>query len=195
VTNTPPLGNASVKAVFVDRIYLMPVRRKMASTGWLDNLVARLQRQATSTSPVKRKRIILFSILLVLFAAILWAVVRPDPPIAITGKLPAEDILEIKREVRTELKAAIFPAISLRSLKYLPGALKTYLKMKIVSIDSTASDNANVRIAPNPSKSGSTEWTYMMVKETNGWQINRTQVKTTNGTFQIMASTNHIWFE
>ena len=130
-----------------------------------------------------------------LFAAILWAVVRTDPPIAITGKLPVEDILEIKRAVRTELKAAIFPAISLSSLKYLPGAIKTYLRTKIVSIDSTASDNANVRIAPNPSKSGSTEWTYMMVKETNGWQISRMQVKTTNGTFQLMASTNHLWFE
>ena len=140
---------------------------------------------------MKRKWIILPAVALIVLAMVVWGFTPSDSHIIIKGNLSASDISQIKSAVRDELKAAMIPPISLKSIKYLPGGISRYVKTRILSIESRDLERAFAEVALDGVQSSSNKLTYIAVKETNGWRLQIMEVKTGDHTFQMMTSTNH----
>ncbi|EEF61653.1 hypothetical protein [Pedosphaera parvula] len=84
----------------------------------------------------KRKKLgfALIAILIMATSAFLY-LHAPDKPIRINGNLAPEDLADVQSIVRREIWRGTFPDWSFKTFRNLPGAIKTRLNRRVVSID------------------------------------------------------------
>ena len=68
------------------------------------------------------------------FAVWLWTVGGRQIPVEVFGGLPTNEVAEITKTVRSEMRRQILPDLSWRSLKGMPSALKRYSSVKLFTI-------------------------------------------------------------
>lgn len=119
-----------------------------------------------------KKSIILISLLMLLFAGIIWFNIGSEPPIKIIGDLPAHDLVEIKRVVRDEVRRELFPSFSLKGLKQFSTGIKRYsdFKFKNIEISSNGVVSVIVSVGKGPN-SYECETYYKLHNGTTGWGI------------------------
>lgn len=123
-------------------------------------------------------------VVLLLAGAALWC--RSDaqknatvsvPPIRVIGKLPAQDVAEIKRLVRREIWRGILPRFDWWSIRNLPAAVRYRASQRIFGItvrpDGTVGAWAGhkVRDLFFGQWTYSYEYSYLLKKGTRGWQL------------------------
>lgn len=122
-------------------------------------------------SAMKKKWIILISILLLVSAGIVWFNTGSETPIVVKGDLSAKDVAEIKRVVRHHIRQFIFTDFSWKSVKALPGNIKSYSHLKFTNIELSSNGLVKVSLEKllNPKQSGNPY--YQLTKGTNGWIV------------------------
>jgi hypothetical protein len=133
---------------------------------------------------VKKTRIaIAILVLLLLCGGIFWLVERPEEKIVVHGNLPAKDLAEIKRVVRSEMRRQVFAHFSWSTVKALPAKLMELLHKKIetINVETYAKVFVEVDIPPKyvvpsatmPPVSMTNDYKiiqyFMLRTNTNGW--------------------------
>lgn len=83
---------------------------------------------------MKKKWIILISVVVVSLAGAVWFNGGGEQPVEIKGDLSAKDVADIKGVVRRELRRRILPGFSMQNIKELPTTVKNFSRLRIRSI-------------------------------------------------------------
>jgi hypothetical protein len=120
---------------------------------------------------MKKKWIVLISVLLIVFSDILWLSMRPEPPIEVYGNLSTKEIVQIKSATRREMRHDLFPDFSWLSVKGLPGAIMEFSRRRILAIE--LGPNGKVIVVSQRAKEGATinEELYLVTSNQNGWHV------------------------
>jgi hypothetical protein len=120
-----------------------------------------------------KKIILAISIVAVVVAGICLLPMRPAKAIPVNGNLSAQDITDIKRFLKRDLRRKILPDFSWRSFKGLPAAARNYFKYEILEIDASTDPNETVlfvKLTFHRSASKPEFSYYQMTKSTNRWR-------------------------
>jgi hypothetical protein len=127
---------------------------------------------------VKKRRVILASVVLLVLGGIFWFALHREQSIQGTGDLPAKDLAEIKRIVRGDLRARFLPHFSWSGIKKFPGEINRFSQIRIsrISVVPGMPGEIMVKVAFPADLSGrAPEACYHLQKGPGRWQIlNRT---------------------
>jgi hypothetical protein len=123
---------------------------------------------------MKKKWGILFVLILVIGAAgTLWTLTHGQKPIPVQGYASAQDVADIRRVIKHDLRRTIFRTFSWASFKELPGRIKTYLRCELLEIDAPKDSNlafVQVRLDPPGVRQDQTSF-YTLTKSSGHWEI------------------------
>jgi hypothetical protein len=122
---------------------------------------------------VKKKRILLISLALLVFATTIFFALNREPQVHIYGDLSAIDQAEIMRLTRREMKRDYFPEFSWQNAGKIPNQLRFYTGLNIRELLVRDTNHVAVGIAKSHYDGESIRLFYHFRKETNHWRLQK----------------------
>jgi hypothetical protein len=123
---------------------------------------------------MKRKWGILFVLIpLAVLAAVFLPAAGDRNPIVVRGHPSPQDVAEIRKLVKKDMRGRIFPNLSTASFKGLSANVSAYLKYHIVEINTLGPSSAMVMVGDSTNVTASKRICgYSLIKDSNEWKIN-----------------------
>jgi len=100
-----------------------------------------------------------------------WFSVDGANPVDVHGPLTTNDVREIRRLFRNEMRLEILPNLSWTSIKGLPMAIKRYSRTKLTGIYFETNGSGCVQTEPAADPHNLSGSCFLLEKGTNGWHI------------------------
>ena len=98
---------------------------------------------------------------------------RQRPHLQVFGSLPAEDLVQIKRVVHREIWRGTFPDHSWRTIKQLPGTIRSRTSKRILRVETSPYGTVRVTVGTGGETDVLIPAHYDLKKGLKGWEITR----------------------
>jgi len=119
----------------------------------------------------KRDRILLAMAIAVLLVVLAWQVLRDRSQVQVFGNLPPGELAQIQRVVRHEIWRGAFPDFSLRTVRRLPGAVKSRRGKRVVRVESWSAGRVRVTLGVTGQTNVLVPEQYTLRNRPKGWEI------------------------